>query len=342
MANWSNPALGSTYATFLSDLKDRDLDVAKLFVSLPTNPVADMVRYERTGNKLQIYSGAAWVDELIELTGGGTGAATAAGARTNLGLGSMATQDSTNVSITGGLINATLTQVQTTTATGNQNDFVLTTPARFLHLRCNNPSLVTYTGFVAGSAGDIIFVNPINAQVDIANQSGSSSAANRVINQATGTISILPGGHATLIYDGTTTRWRVLEHDQGAWITPTFSAGDWTGFPSGTITVAAGDVLRHAYRLSGRTLTISIYLATITVSGGPAGVKVIIPGGFTCVGENPGQGCLILDNGVRSAGYVSANASNSGIIFQRLDGGTLTASTDGTYVYGGSVSFEVS
>lgn len=40
----------------------------------------------------------------VAVTDGGTGASTAAGARTNLGLGTIATQDSNNVSITGGSI----------------------------------------------------------------------------------------------------------------------------------------------------------------------------------------------------------------------------------------------
>jgi hypothetical protein len=48
--------------------------------------------------------GVTYVDKLIDLTGGGTGSATAAGARTNLGLGSMAVQNSSNVTITGGSV----------------------------------------------------------------------------------------------------------------------------------------------------------------------------------------------------------------------------------------------
>lgn len=44
------------------------------------------------------------LDVALDVTEGGTGATTASGARTNLGLGSIATQDSNNVSITGGSI----------------------------------------------------------------------------------------------------------------------------------------------------------------------------------------------------------------------------------------------
>ncbi|MBI4351641.1 MAG: hypothetical protein HY550_09395 [Elusimicrobia bacterium] len=59
------------------------------------------------------YSNPAWITALsgskitsgtVPLANGGTGSGTAAGARTNLGLGSIATQDSDNVTVTGGSI----------------------------------------------------------------------------------------------------------------------------------------------------------------------------------------------------------------------------------------------
>lgn len=47
---------------------------------------------------------------VVSIASGGTGATSAAGARQNLGLGSMATENSSNVNITGGTITGTVVQ----------------------------------------------------------------------------------------------------------------------------------------------------------------------------------------------------------------------------------------
>lgn len=103
MANWLLPTEDSLYLDDLLDrLKERDFDSGSLFLNAPTNPVAGMIKYVRASSKFQEYNGATWDDKLIALAGGGTGAATAADARTNLGLGTIATQPANNVNITGG------------------------------------------------------------------------------------------------------------------------------------------------------------------------------------------------------------------------------------------------
>lgn len=86
----------------LQELKDRDFDAGSMFLNAPTNPITGMLRYVRASNKFQEWNGSAWVDKVLSLAGGGTGAATAVDARTNLGLGTIVTQDANNVNITGG------------------------------------------------------------------------------------------------------------------------------------------------------------------------------------------------------------------------------------------------
>lgn len=62
---------------------------------------------------------------ILNVTNGGTGSSSQSGARSNLGLGSMATQDSTSVSITGGTIGSgvTLSGLSGYAQTGSSNTF---------------------------------------------------------------------------------------------------------------------------------------------------------------------------------------------------------------------------
>ena len=100
--DWDLPLLSSVYADFLDYLKARDSDVATMFLTTPTNPIVGTVRYNRSTNTLQEWSGSVWNNLPIAVVGGGTGAITASDARTNLGLGTMAVQNANNITVTGG------------------------------------------------------------------------------------------------------------------------------------------------------------------------------------------------------------------------------------------------
>lgn len=102
MADWNQPQLTTTYILVLSQLMDRDTDAFTLGLSTPSNIPTGAIRYVRASNKFQEYDGATWNDKVLSLAGGGTGAVSAAAARTALGLGDMATQTSSAVAITGG------------------------------------------------------------------------------------------------------------------------------------------------------------------------------------------------------------------------------------------------
>lgn len=102
--DWNNPTKDTEFLDVLTYLKLRDFDAASLFYSAPTNPQTGMIKYVRAFNKFQEYNGSSWDDKILAVAGGGTGAANAADARTNLGLGTLATQNSNAVSITGGSI----------------------------------------------------------------------------------------------------------------------------------------------------------------------------------------------------------------------------------------------
>lgn len=108
MADWSLPTNSSDYATgVLQVLEARDVDAATLFVAAPTNTPTSAIRYVRASNKFQEWDGAAWNDLVLSVAGGGTAGATQVAARTGLGLGTMAVQDSSAVIISGGTIAGT-------------------------------------------------------------------------------------------------------------------------------------------------------------------------------------------------------------------------------------------
>lgn len=104
MSDYNQPTLSTAYADFLADVKARDVDSLTLCLSTPSNPPTGAIKFNRSTNVFQEYDGAAFQDKLLSIAGGGTGAANAANARTNLGLGTIATQNNNNVNITGGTI----------------------------------------------------------------------------------------------------------------------------------------------------------------------------------------------------------------------------------------------
>lgn len=182
-----------------------------------------------------------------------------------------------------------------------------------------------------------------SGQVDLANENSNSSAANRIINGVTGTISLAAGaGVVELVYDGSSSRWRVVDHEQGAWITPAFSAGDYTGLGSMTWTVDAGDVTTCAYRLKGRSLSIMFQILTTSVGGTPsAQLQRAIPGGFTNT-KTVSVPCYVDDALTVATGRVGAVASATVLNFRKdmVGSGNWATSTNQTGVVG-EITIEV-
>ena len=102
MANWSNPLITTNYDVFVNEAKDRDVDSATMFLNAPTNQPVGSIKFNRATGTFQEWSGSAWVDKVIAVAGGGTGASSSGGAVAGLGLGTMSLQNSNTVNITGG------------------------------------------------------------------------------------------------------------------------------------------------------------------------------------------------------------------------------------------------
>lgn len=113
MANWANPLITTQYDVFVNEAKDRDVDAATMFLNAPTNPPTGAIKLVRLGAskvKMQEFDGAAFGDIALDVAGGGTGSTTAGAARTALGIGTMGTQNSNAIAVTGGTISG-LTQL---------------------------------------------------------------------------------------------------------------------------------------------------------------------------------------------------------------------------------------
>jgi lysophospholipase L1-like esterase len=230
---------------------------------------------------------------------------------------------------------------QVTTLTGAQNDFALSPGCTLL--RCNNATLLTLNGFAAGFDGQQVRIAAVGAgQVDIANQNTGSVPVNRVINGVTGSVSLSTNGSCVIAYDAATFRWRLISHDQGAWITPTFAAGNFTG--SGTMgwTVASGNVATLAYLLEARQrkLTVSWEIGGTTVVAPLSNfLQFAIPGGFVAA-KLMRTPAVLSDNGTPSNGYATVDAAGVIVKLAKTDGSNYAAAA-ATTAQRGSFAFEV-
>jgi len=99
--------------------------------------------------------------------------------------------------------------------TGDQNNY---DPGTAEWLRLDTDATRTITGFVAGESGDHLWVINIGSNdLKLANQSGSSTAANRVITGHGVDITLDPDASAHLWYDSATSRWRILGTNPSIW-----------------------------------------------------------------------------------------------------------------------------
>ena len=167
-----------------------------------------------------------------------------------------------SVSLTGG------TRVDVTT-TGTINDLSLSTAFRSamnVVLRMNNASDATINGIAGGVDGSLLTIQAIGAgKVYLAHQNAGSTAGNRMLNVLTsGNTPLAAGGSAVYVYDNASGRWRLIQHEQGNFITYT---------PSLTNLTQGNGTLSARYYVRGLDVRVDIALAfgsTSTYGAGSA------------------------------------------------------------------------
>lgn len=235
------------------------------------------------------------------------------------------------------LTSTTWTVVLSTTAV-NQNNWA---PGLSGHtvIYWSGAANISVTGLAGGVSGQIVrFRNTGTFVATFPHNSASSSAGNKLFNAVTsqGT-PVAAGGHVDYQYDGT--QWRLVDHEQGAWITPTYAAGDYTASVS-TWGVDSGDVSTNAYRLVGNTITWTFLLVSTDVGGAPAELRFTIDPAFVPT-KRTITPFIISDTGTNSVGYIDLNPAQLYMVMQKINGAAMTMTAADNTAVEGSVTFEV-
>ncbi len=192
---------------------------------------------------------------------------------------------------------------RTITTTGNIDDLDVGSAPSVL-LRMNNASLSTLRGMKPGFNNQEVWIVSIGAgQVDLSHQNAGSSAANRLINFSTGAVTSLAAGVGAAVYqyDGTTARWRLVVHEQGAVITytPTWTAS--------VVNPSLGNgTLSGTFFQRGRTVNVIVQLVIgSTTTLGTGDWFFTLP--ITFSGTQPlGSGFMTSGGGAANNGIITA------------------------------------
>lgn len=122
----------------------------------------------------------------------GTGAAVFAGSPTLTGVAAL---------------DAMRLAVESNALAGSQNDVAIGNVGL---VRVTDAGAVTWTGIAGGAAGRLLLVTYTGAATLTLTHDATSTAANRFYCPGSANVSIGPNGVALLVYDGTSSRWRVL------------------------------------------------------------------------------------------------------------------------------------
>lgn len=224
--------------------------------------------------------------------------------------------------------------VVSTTVVGTQSGAWVTLTGDTV-IRANNASLLTVAGLPAGYDGQRVWLVSVGAgQVDLQHQSSNEGTlANRLINFATsGTSSLAAGvGTALYTYDGTTSRWRLVAHEQGDFIEYGASATV-TGFSAFTAQLAR-------YKLRGRELQ---FILDIAGTSNATTLTFNLPSTFTTNASLTQQQGLVkgLDSGAAANAEYSIGVGASTVSMFKDAAGTAWTNS-GTKQVSGSFVLQI-
>jgi hypothetical protein len=119
-------------------------------------------------------------------------------------------------------------------------------------------------------------------RVSLLSQSGLSEPANQILTTPRSQVDLAPGvGFARLYYDGVSDLWRVIQHEQGAPLTPngefflTAFSADGATWTVPDVSQVTGNVF--AYYLKGAMLFMNLRLLNTSVSGNADRLRVQLP-----------------------------------------------------------------
>jgi hypothetical protein len=214
-------------------------------------------------------------------------------------------------------------QVITSTITGTVHDWNPGLTNRSAVISWQGASDLLVTGLVAHHEGQIVtIVNHGSGTITFANNNAGSAVANRLQNYATSAPTPIASlGNVTYVW--ILGLWRLLDHEQGAWINEPYNAANYAW------TVTAGQVRSAKYRVSGKTLhwNLDIYGSSRATTG--TCVRAAF-GGFTFAAGIFAFTYNLVDSSGAAAGYAYHEPSQ--IVFYRTAaGGLIPAGTVSIY-----------
>jgi len=188
-------------------------------------------------------------------------------------------------------------------AAGNTNDYNptgLATTSRF-RLTPDAGGTSTLTGITAQPDGDIRVLQNLSttASLTLSPEDTNSAAANRFTLPSGAAFVIAPGGSCAVIYDGTASRWTVLDKaasSSPAGIANTFMFGDGS---DGDVTISVDTTLSRHMFYNNLTVNAGINLM-------PAGYLVCVKGTLTL------NGVIHANGTVGATGGAGSNAGGAG------------------------------